>query len=383
MRKIIHSFLPIIFISTLLPSCGKKTEETKPIRIDITETVFASGVLEANGLYNLTARADGYLESVNFSEGDLIKKGTVLAVINNEESIINNINAERLLDIAKLNASPMAPALRQAEIAVETAKQKKHTDSLQFVRYSNLLDKNSIAKTEYESILLEFNTSKANLLTTIENHKNLKIQAEQQLINSDAQNEISSLANRYNELRAITNGKVYKKLKQTGDYIKKGEIIASIGDPNYIYAKVNIDENNINKIRIGNEAVVQLNTNKSISYKAKVAELYPSFDEASQSFICKLIFTNPIDFTIIGTQLQANITVGIQKDALIIPRNFIDFGGNVMLKGQKHPTKVTTQFISNNWVQILNGIDESSILVTETIAKTKPDTSEVNNQMKK
>jgi len=39
----------------------EKTEETTPIRKDVTETVFASGVLEANNTYSLTAQTDGYL----------------------------------------------------------------------------------------------------------------------------------------------------------------------------------------------------------------------------------------------------------------------------------------------------------------------------------
>lgn len=39
----------ILAIATLffLDSCGKKTQETKPIRRDVIETVFALGVLEA------------------------------------------------------------------------------------------------------------------------------------------------------------------------------------------------------------------------------------------------------------------------------------------------------------------------------------------------
>ena len=74
---------------TILSACGKKTQETKPIRKNITETVFASGILEAKNTYSLTAQADGYLVAVNFTEGDIVEAGKVLAVVDNKESGFN------------------------------------------------------------------------------------------------------------------------------------------------------------------------------------------------------------------------------------------------------------------------------------------------------
>jgi HlyD family secretion protein len=185
-----------------------------------------------------------------------------------------------------------------------------------------------------------------------------------------------------NQIKAVKSGKVYKKYKQIGDYVTRGEAIALIGEPTNIYAKVNIDESNIGKIKVGQEALVQLNINKDKTYKGIVSEIYPSFDEATQSFICKITFNEPLDFTIVNTQLQSNITVGVNKNALLIPRNFVDFGGNVQIKDQKEKVKITTKFASSDWVQVLSGIDENTILVTENLAANKTATSEVGSQFK-
>lgn len=163
----------------------------------------------------------------------------------------------------------------------------------------------------------------------------------------------------------------------------RGEAIASIGEPTNIYAKVNIDESNIGKIKVGQEALIQLNTNKEKTYKATVAEIYPSFDETTQSFICKITFNEPLDFTIVNTQLQSNITVAVTKNALLIPRNFVDFGGNVQIKDQKEKVKITTKFASSDWVQVLSGITDNTTLITENIAANKTATSEVGSQMMK
>ena len=51
---------------------------------DIIETVFASGTLEPEGKYNLTAQSDGYLVAVKFKEGDMVKTNDVLAVVDNQ-----------------------------------------------------------------------------------------------------------------------------------------------------------------------------------------------------------------------------------------------------------------------------------------------------------
>jgi HlyD family secretion protein len=382
MNSILYRMAAGAFLTMLAASCGKKTEETKPIRKDVTETVFASGVLEANGTYSLTAQADGYLQQVNFSEGDVIKQGAVLAVIDNKESILNTQSAGALYNIAKSNTAPAAPLLAQAQNSIALAKQKMEQDAEQAERYKRLLDANSVARVEYENTVLQYNTSKSAYENAVENYRQVQQQAQQQLISNNTQKQVTNVLAAHNQLRAVVGGKVYKKYKHTGDFVRKGDVIASVGGAELIYAKVSIDETNIARVKVGQEVTIQLNTSKDKSYNGKVAEIYPAFDEGTQSFFCKLYFTDSLDFRITGTQLQANIIVGVQKNALLIPRNYLDFGGHVMIKGKKEPVKVTTGFVSSNWVQVLSGFDENAILVTENISANKITTSEAGAQMR-
>ena len=371
-----YSLVTALFSLVLLTSCGKKTEETKPVRKDVTETVFASGVLEANDTYHLTAQSDGYLVQVNFKEGDLVKSGAVLAVIDNKENVFNTQSANALYEIARSNTQVNAPALVQAKNASVVAKQKMELDSVQAGRYRKLLASNSIARIDYENLVLQYNTSKSNYESTLENYRQLRQQAEQQAITNKAQKEINSVSLNNNQLRAVVGGKVYNKYKEKGDFVKKGDVIAIIGDADFLYAKVSVDETNIHKIKAGQEAVLRLNTNTEKNYKARVGDVYPAFDEATQSFYCKLIFTDSLDFKLSGTQLEANIITGFQKNALLIPRNYLNFDGTVQVKGEKQPVKVTTRFVSADWVQVLTGIDENMLLVTDNISQNKSNPSE-------
>lgn len=370
-----------VFSLLVLASCGKKTEETKPIRKDVTETVFASGILEAKNTYTLKAQTDGYLSAINFEEGDLVKAGVVLAIVDNKENSFNNQSAKELYNIAQSNTQSNAPALLQAQNTININMQKLQLDALQYERYKKLWNENSVAKIDFENIELQYKTSKGNYESAIENYKLIKQQANQQVISNKAIKNVNNSVLNKNQIRAVSAGKIYKRYKQIGDFVSKGEAIALIGEAQNIYAKVNVDETNIGKIKVGQEAFVQLNTNKEKTYKGKVSEIYPSFDEATQSFVCKITFLEPLDFVIVNTQLQANIAVELTKNALLIPRNYVDFSGFVTLKDSGKKVKITTKFSSNEWVQVLSGINENTILITENIAENKTTTSEVGSQL--
>jgi multidrug efflux pump subunit AcrA (membrane-fusion protein) len=238
---------------------------------------------------------------------------------------------------------------------------------VQVLRYEKLLRANSIAKTEFENVSLQYQTSQTNYQNAWENYKQLKQQAEQTLVVNESQKDVNSVVSSFNQIRAITACKIYQKLKQKGDFVRKGDAIARIGDATFVYAKVNVDEGNIEKIKIGQEATIQLNTNKSKLYKGKVAEISPTFNEASQSFMCKIVFAETLDFKIVQTQLQTNIKVGELKNALLIPRNYLGYGDIVQVKGKEKPVKVTPRIISSEWVQVESGIDENNTIITDNL----------------
>lgn len=364
-------FSVIIFSAVLLASCGKKTEETSPIKKDVTEIVFAAGVLEANNTYDLTAQTDGYLSAINFSEGDLVKAGTVLATVENRENNFNTESANALFQIAQSNTRNNAPAIAQAKSSLLTAKSKLQTDSAQAMRYKTLYKKNTVSKTEYENMWLQYTTSQNNFASAQENYKLVQQQAEQQLISNTASKEIKQTLFGNNQIKAVVGGRIYKKQKQAGDYVRKGDVIATIGDATVLYAKVNVDESNISKIKVGQQCIIQLNTEKEKNYNGKVAEILPAFDDASQSFICKLSFTDSLDFKITGTQLQANIQIATRKNVMLIPRNYLGLDGTVQIKGKKEPVKIETSVYSNDYVEVVSGISTSDVLVTEKLTGEK------------
>ncbi len=356
-------FLNILGLIFFLSSCGKKAEETQPIRKDVTETIFASGTLEAQNSYELTAQTDGYLKQVSFKESDFVKQGQLLAVIENQQNQLNAQSSQALFDIAKSGLSPNSPQLLQASNSVELAKQKMFQDSTTVARYKPLAQANAIPKVDYENAILALKNSKVEYSNALEQYQQLKIQAKQQVVINESQKDINKSLATYNQIRVIKAGKIYKKIKQEGDFVRRGEAIALIGDAQQLYARVNIDEKSIAKVHPGQEAVVQLNLDTQKQYKAIVSEILPTFDEATQSFIAKIAFVDKLTFNIIKTQLQANIIIGATKNALIIPRKYLSYEGTVFLKDNPIPKKISTKIVSSEWVQVVSGLDANSVIV--------------------
>ncbi|MEM9833648.1 MAG: HlyD family efflux transporter periplasmic adaptor subunit [Bacteroidota bacterium] len=354
-----------IVVLTGFTSCGKSYEETQPIREDITITVFAPGTLEAEDSYELTARADGYIEEILFEENDLVTKGQLLAVIDNKQNQVNAQSSETLYRIAASNAAPDAPKLAQARNTVALAQQQMKQDSTIVVRYKVLKEAKAIAAMEYENKFLQYQDTKKEYENAVQQYELQKKQAEEQLVINRSQKEINQTLSSYNRLEAVQAGKVYSKLKEAGDFVHQGEAIARIGDAQELYARVNIDEQSISKVHMGQEALIKLNINETKEYRGKISEILPTFSESSQSFIAKITFTDSLDFDIINTQLQANIIIETAENVLLIPRRFLGYGSEVTLKGEDEPTKVHTKVVSSQWVQVVSGLDENDVIVTQ------------------
>lgn len=347
---------------TLLFSCKNK-EEIQPITQDIKELVFASGQLEWDDSYNLTAQTDGVLQNATFEVGNSVSKGKVIASIDNEINRINAEIAQEQIVISNQNVSSNAPALLQLEQNIQFAESKYLQDKKQAERYERLNHQNIGSKVEYENAQLNAKSSLYTLNSLKKQYKVILQQAKQQQIATKGQLKSNQILKKYNSIVVTESGTVIKKFKTNGDYVKKGEVIATIANQQKVEGVLNVDENSIGKVKLRQTVFVKLNTNKNIVFKGKISEILSAFDTQSQSFICKITFDKPFINSLFGTQLEANILVGEKKNALLIPRKYVGFGNKVNVKGKDENSIIKTGIVSTEYVEVLGGIDKNSILL--------------------
>ncbi len=351
-----------LLASVLFFSCNND-KEIKPIKQDIKELVFASGELEWDNAYNLTAQTDGVLTNSNFEVGDFVSKGKTLAAIDNKINEINAQAAKEQLLISNENLTDNSPQIQQLKQNIQFAENKYKQDKIQVERYKKLYETQSIAKVELENIQLNASNSLSSLNALKKQILQIQQQAKQQQISAKGQVLNNQVIKNYNFVIVTESGTVIKKLKTNGDYVKKGEVIATIANAQKVEAVINVDENSIGKVKLGQTVFVKLNTNKNTTYNGKITEILSAFDEQSQSFICKVNFDKPFENSLFGTQLEANILVGEKKNALLIPRDYVGFGNKVNVKGKDEYVIIKPGIISTEYVEVLEGINENDILL--------------------
>ncbi|WP_298117102.1 HlyD family efflux transporter periplasmic adaptor subunit [Flavobacterium sp.] len=351
-----------IIIGLSLFSCGK-SEEIQPTSQDIKELVFASGQLEWDDSYNLTAQTDGILQNASFEVGNTIAKGKTIATLDNEINKINAETSQEQLKISNENVTSNAPALAQLEQNIQFAESKYLQDKKQAERYERLNQQNIGSKVEYENAQLAAKNSLSNLNSLKKQYRVILQQAKQQQITTKGQLKSNQVVKNYNSIIVTESGTVIKKLKNNGDYVKKGEVIATIANQTKVEAVLNVDENSIGKVKLGQIVFIKLNTNKNSVLNGKISEILSAFDQQTQSFICKVTFDKPIKNSLFGTQLEANILVGEKKNALLIPRNYVGYGNKVNVKGKDENVIIKPGIISTEYVEVVEGLTKDDILL--------------------
>ncbi len=339
-------------------SCKPKYDETSPKTGPVTEAVFASGSIEPKDAYTVTSLSDGFIVHSYVVENDLVKDGQVIFRLDNRQQNTQVSIAQNNVQYAQINASGNAPALVEVKAQIDAAKIKMQTDSLNLERYEHLYTTNSVSKQDLDNARLSYESSLSAYRSALASYRGTEDKAKQDLTNSQSMLQNAVAGNQYYELVAVGASKVYQIFKKQGDLVRKGDQVAQLGNPDSIVINLDIDEGSISKVQLGQQVLVELNTEKNKTYEARVSKIYPHFNESSQSYKVEARFLKEMPGLISGTQLQANIITNKKESTLLIPRVYVMGDNRVLVKRDKKvdTVAITTGIVSNEWVEVLSGI---------------------------
>lgn len=343
-----------------LAGCTNKNE-IKPQRRDIVDAVFGSGHIENRNQYAVTANTDGYLKSSYVTEGDTIKDGQKLFTLTNEVQQTQVSNALTNLQYAKSNIQPHAPQIQQLKTQIAQAQDKLNVDSVNYARYKRLVKTQAVSNSDFENAQLQYQSSSSGLKVLKHNLADLQRQLNLSVDNAKAQFNIQQENNNYYNITGRANGVILSVSKKTGDYVKKGDVIAQVGAGKPVI-KLYIAEDDIQRVKLGQSTLISLNSSKDQVLKAYISKIYPSFDTNEQAFIVEATLKDQAGDLRNGTQLQCNIIVQEKKNVLVIPTYTLLNGNYVMLEDHKEKTPVKTGIRTLEWTEILSGITENDVL---------------------
>ncbi len=356
-------YLPalLLLIDVAVTGC-RRDHPIQPQFRDIVDAVFASGNTTAKSQYKVTAYADGYLQDSYVSEDDSVHKGQLLFRIDNNIQRTQIQNAEVNYHVALQNASDSGPQILQLLSQITQAQKKKSTDSLNYIRYKQLIPIHAVAQVDYDNARLTYEASSATLTQLQKNLEDLRINLSLNTANTRAQYRIQQQNNDYYTLTGDANGRIENVYKKNGDLIRKGDVIADIGAGLQV-ARLLIAEEDIRRVQLGRQVLVSLNTDKDHILKAAISKIYPSFSTDDQAFIAEATFDSLPPGLRNGTQLQSNILIGENKHTLVIPSSCLLPGDSVILATDHRRIPVTIGIKTLEWVQILSGLDGSQSIL--------------------
>ena len=340
--------------------CTQQPESTKVIQKKINETVYASGNVESFNQYQVISLVSGYIKKININEGDRVSKNQTIIEIANEGGEIALNNAKLNRDFSNFNQNKNK--IKELKIALNTAKAKWINDSIQLKRKKYLVENNVISSSEFENFEIACIASKANFVSqTLQLEdllKQLKLNDE---LGKSNYHQSSKLINDYNIKSDIT-GIVFSLLKKTGELVTPQTPIAIIGGEKNYLLKLQVDEYDITKIKLGQKIKVKLDSYRGSSFDAYVSKISPIMNEKSKTFTIEAQFVQQPPILYPNLTLEANIIIHTNPSALLIPREFLMNDTYVFLKnGEKK--KITTGIMDLKYVEVLDGLKKNDEII--------------------
>ena len=248
-KTITISILIVLFVAagityTIKNNSVKPKEVTieKAIKTTLTETTTATGNIEAKYRNNIVLNSSQKVLEIAIKEGQLVKKGDVLLVLDSsdyqnqlEKQQINLENANITLNqmvqtgIAK-EKSASENSLSQAKYNLENAKRKYDDYKKKYEQSEDLFTSEAIAKNEFEEAKKNVEDAATNLKSAEDSLKNA-----QNTLNDTNNSSESKIANQKNQIALIE-----KDIENCQKKIDDSKIIANIdGKVIKIDAKVN------------------------------------------------------------------------------------------------------------------------------------------------
>ena len=239
----------------------------------------------------VATRVMGFIKKINVEEGDVVKKGEELFVVDPSD-IYSMLNQAR-------------GALLQAQSGVLMAEMAYADAKKDYERFKNLYSHGAVSKRDFEKMKLMMDIRKKQ----VDMAKGMLKQAKAGL--DMAKNQL-----KYAKVTSPIDGVVTMKMKKVAEMALPGYPVLVLSDIHNLKARSFVKESDIDKFKIGMPVIIKVPAIKK-EFKAKVSTIIPSADPATHSYIVKYTFENTKGL-LPGMYAKAEVAIG-KKEAVLVP----------------------------------------------------------------
>lgn len=291
-----------------------KVTVAQPVQRTVTRYLEATGNSAAVNTANLVARVSGFVASVNYQDGDLVKKGTLLFTIEPE---------------------PYQLKLKDAQAAEDSARANQTQTEAEYQRQA--------------ALIVSGTNTQARLDTATANRDNAVAALRQAEINI----KLAAINYGYTQVTAPFDGIVTARKVSVGEYVGGGAsptVLATIVQLDPIYVNFNISEQDVLRVRAEIRqrrltpdelkkvrVEVGLQTEEGFPHTGTLDYASPTVDASTGTLLARAILENPKGVLLPGLFVRVRVPTGEQKNALLVPDSALgsDQSGRYLLVAGK------------------------------------------------
>ncbi len=345
---------------------GPKVQVAPVIKIYPSQAVTllnASGYVVAQRKASVSSKSTGRLSYLGVEEGSRVKKGEIIARLENED-----LAAVRDRAAANLNAARATLGQAQAEL----------TDArLNYQRLQQLLAQNLISRQDHDAAAARYQKAVAGVANARAN------------INSAAAAlDEAQTAVEYSLIRAPFDGVVLTKNAEVGEVVapfgaavNARAAVATMADMSSLMVEADVAESNINLVKLGQPCEILLDALPGVRFPGKVHMIVPTADRSKATIMVKVVFDSleprilpemSAKVAFLSRPLKSNEA---QPRLVVNPKALLPKNGKLLafvLKDQKVqevPVEVGPKL--GDLVEVLGGLQEGDKVVLQPPASLR------------
>lgn len=365
MKKIIIPIVIVLLVLMVVVAVVFKKEKKTHAFVakaelgEFKDVVTANGILEPKIKVNIMSEVMGKIDSIPVKEGDFVKKGDILVIINGKDLKSDVDRQKASLEIAQIQVKNQKVALERAENL--------------YRRKKKLYEKNLISIEEYELAEIGLREAKYTLDHYYKNVEQSKA----------ALKKVEELLSK-TIIKSPMDGKVTALNKEVGEQVIQGTIniagsvIMQVSDMSGIDLEVEINEVETSRIKVGMDVSIEIDAIKDKKFKGIVQEIgqsaYKPAGKDVPVFKVKLNLKELDERMKPGMSGRADILVMKKENVLTIPIESVQERDNDKKEKEKYCFKVEkgkavktileTGVSNDSQIEVLKGLKKGDKVVT-------------------
>lgn len=323
----------------------------------------ASGYVAAQRKAAVASKVTGLLVSINVEEGSRVKKGQIIARLENEDVIAAKEQAEANLNVARHN-------LEQTKAELQDA-------TLTFNRYKELLSHDYISQADYDAAEARYKRAVAGVEA-----------AEATVKASIAALQAANVNIEYTLIRAPFDAVVLTKNADVGDIVtpigaaaEAKAAVVTIADMNSLQVEVDVSESNLGNVKEGQPCEIQLDALPELRFRGAVHMIVPTADRSKGTVMVKVRFIDTDPRILPEMSAKVSFLSRAVRGEEQSPRKVLNSDAIVTRNGEKlvfmvkdnrafaMPIKMGEKF--NDVIEVLNSLKLGDKVVLKPPAKLK------------